>query len=152
MLYTYDNGKMAIECECCGHKYFMDYDRDIELAYTRGVNAPIQTVFPEMPSELRELMVTGECGLCFDGKNGYFRYVSKDVNDFVKKECSELIIAYGLYDIFECPLTAQELFEALKDYEEYDGIANDNIDEFVEAMRDVLRKATRMIEDEEEGE
>lgn len=152
MLIINDDGTMTIVCNYCGHGYKMPYDPDIEKAYTHGVRGLIQNVFPEMPAEVREMFITGDCGLCYDGQIGYFRWTSKKVNDFVAQRCNDIIVSFGLSDVFYTPMSAQDLWTSLKEYEEYDGIANDRIDEFIEAMRQVLREATKMIEDEEEEE
>lgn len=59
--WTIHNGKIYVWCETCGYS--------IEHACTNKQaemikDMPIQAVFPELSSDVREMFLTGKCGLC----------------------------------------------------------------------------------------
>ena len=59
--WTVHDGKVHVWCETCGHS--------IEHPCTdkqAGMieDMPIQAVFPELSSDVAEMFITGECGLC----------------------------------------------------------------------------------------
>ena len=52
------------ECEQCGHVFKIDVPEAALKAWRDG--ELIQNAFPTMPKDIRELLISGICGSCFD--------------------------------------------------------------------------------------
>lgn len=50
-------------CPVCGTEWWVDVDLDQYTAYKDGMLA--QDAFPDMPSEARELLISGICDRCW---------------------------------------------------------------------------------------
>ena len=59
--WTIQDGEITVWCETCGHCVeHACTDKQAEMIE----DTPIQAVFPELSSDVREMFITGQCGLC----------------------------------------------------------------------------------------
>lgn len=59
--WTIHDGKIHVWCETCGHSIeHACTDKQAEMIE----DMPIQAVFPELSTDVTEMFITGQCGLC----------------------------------------------------------------------------------------
>lgn len=55
----------AVECAHCGRPFFLHVTAAQWEEYEKPGRAHVQTIFPDMPKEERELLISGTCPLCW---------------------------------------------------------------------------------------
>jgi len=56
---------VALKCTKCGHEEMPELDVETYVQWKAG-EGRIQTMFPELSDDTRELMISSICGQCFD--------------------------------------------------------------------------------------
>lgn len=60
-----DKMQKNLYCKFCGTKHTIDLtEKQLEEYY--GGTKLIQNIFPELPAEVRELLLSGMCGVCWN--------------------------------------------------------------------------------------
>jgi hypothetical protein len=58
-----DKMNVALTCVCCNQEFTFKVPVERYISWRFGEN--VQTAFPEMPKEERELFISGTCNSCF---------------------------------------------------------------------------------------
>lgn len=58
--------ELEITCPLCGKTTTIEMTKEEydEMSLPRSVRRPVQTIFPDMPKDLREVLISGYCPEC----------------------------------------------------------------------------------------
>ena len=140
MYYDEDNNILEVWCtECNGH--FEIPCTPEQYARLDDRTEVINKIFPDLPVGLRELFVSGMCGICFDGSTGFFRNstseMDKRAHDLHKRlfpDVPEKVVCRTVQDLYQL---YKEIQDYVTDYEDCDGFdpkAYNDLEEITKAL------------------
>lgn len=137
--------RIHIVCTRCGHMDTIPCSTEQFKRLEKGRDV-IQSIFPvndsRYPAGVREMFISGKCGICFDYSIGYYEMCNPKIDALASAYATEIMKDSGLDDIFVVPNTFEGVVELLFEIQDYDGIANELIE-----RHDVIHKMRAMIED-----
>ena len=140
----YHDGVLSVYCKMCGHcEEIKCSGRTAERVMNR--REPIQNILPKVPADVREMFITGWCGVCYDLQLMHFPM--KAIKD-IEKKMKELIPAEELPEDFELTST-RDIMSMLEDLEWYDGETEgfQDLREQTKEIRAYISKVADLIDD-----
>lgn len=146
MFYDEDTGTLEVWCTECGGRFEIPCTpKQYECLDNR--TDVIQKIFPKLSPDIRELFVSGMCGVCFDGTTGYFRHSTEEMDrrahDLHRRlfpEVPENVISRSVQDLYNL---YKEIQEYITDYEDCDGFepkAYNDLKEVTEALKGFIKE------------
>ena len=127
---------ISVRCNTCGHiEHIECTDKQLQR-YKNGEHA--QNVFPNLDPGVRELLISGECGVCFS--LDCLNFPQEALND-ISKRASELLNK----DIHLSSKSA--LRHMLKDLEHSDDTSVEDYHGAVKKIRDEIEEIADMIDE-----
>ena len=144
----YDDEAQVIHayCEECNGLIKLPCTPEQLDRYKNG-NEAVQSIFPDLSIQDREVLVSGMCGYCYDGTTGFYRMSTPEMDAKVAKIHEELFPEWKE----ERPHTVQQLWELYCEIQEYLSDYEDNAEpravEHLKIVKKALDDFTSQIED-----
>ena len=148
--YKFDRNKNVLRFWCteCKYQTSVACTEEQYLDYIGGLKC-IQDIFPDLPNHDREILISGWCGICYDKAIGWFGTATPWIDEYFSGKATDLLNTYGLLDVFVKPKSLKEVVELMYALHDYDGIANETVDDsIVDKLRDIIYEATLDMENE----
>ena len=146
MYYDEDNNKIDVWCtECNGHFEIPCTPEQYKRLDDR--TETIDKIFPDLHVRLRELFVSGMCGICFDGSTGFFRHstpeMDKRAHNLHKKlfpDVPEDVVSKSVQDLYELYKEIQEYVADYGDGDFFEPKAYNDLEEVTNALEGFIKE------------
>lgn len=126
------NYEVIASCKCCGHMEKIPCTGEQWTNYMRREKC-VQEIFPDVPSKIREMLVSGYCGICYHLDTGFPNITTEGLN----RQILEILGGQEMA-LEEMPKDNSEVLEFLEYMEDYLDTDEDDEKEKIDKVRKLI--------------
>lgn len=143
MSYDREKKELMVCCTQCGHPEIISCSKEQydDLVMRKRL---IQDIFPEQPADIREMFLTGWCGICYDLN---LTQIPRIEIEHLNQKCKDIFGDF-LSDEFYIG-NEEDIIEFITEMEWYDGIDCEDMSEPLGKFREEVKKVLDKLNEDE---